>query len=110
MSGTMPELLPCPFCGSADLEISDLDEETCVVDCKKCLSNGGYYPGDDSTQPYEAAELWNKRTDRIDPALLAAIDRMLGYYDGDREDYLIDDNIKGGMTVGQLRKLRGMFG
>jgi Lar family restriction alleviation protein len=57
------ELKACPFCGSRDVKVVPLDEETFVVDCQGCNATGGYYGGDDSTGPEEAAELWNARAE-----------------------------------------------
>lgn len=58
---TAPDLLPCPFCGSVDLTIREMDEEWHVVSCNGCNAEGGYYPPNDSTMPEEAATFWNTR-------------------------------------------------
>ncbi len=55
------KLLLCPFCGSDNLQIDEIDEETAIVECNGCNASGGYYYEPDSTSPEEAAELWNKR-------------------------------------------------
>ena len=55
------ELKPCPFCGSADVDVCNLDEETSVVACDNCNANGGYFGGSDSTSPTEAIAAWNTR-------------------------------------------------
>ena len=61
----MRELKSCPFCGCTDLgfEQMEADEggETNYVSCDNCLASGGYFPGNDSTSPEEAAIAWNSR-------------------------------------------------
>ncbi len=47
-----PELLPCPFCGSKDLDYSDID----YVECVCC---GTFGP--DSSKEEKSIDLWNRR-------------------------------------------------
>jgi hypothetical protein len=55
-------LIPCPFCGSADLEIM-LDH----VECRACSAQGPYssYSDDDAEdhEPGTGVELWNSRSE-----------------------------------------------
>lgn len=56
------KLLPCPFCGCADLEmqhVSDMWGETSKVECKGCLASGP------QANVHAAAVLWNRRIDDI---------------------------------------------
>lgn len=57
------ELLPCPFCGSADVEMVTR-YELFVVECQDCGA-----VGQDRANEHYAAAAWNRRA--TDPALLA---------------------------------------
>lgn len=59
---TKPDLKPCPFCGSTDVHVRQIDKECSVVSCDGCNAEGGYFGGNDSTSPAEAIEAWNRRT------------------------------------------------
>ena len=61
------ELLPCPFCGSADVEMVTR-YELFVVECQDCGA-----VGQDRANEHYAAAAWNRRAANApaDPALLA---------------------------------------
>lgn len=50
---TLPELLPCPFCGSDDLVTKN---EYYAIECLQCCGEGPLGRGD-----AEARERWNRR-------------------------------------------------
>lgn len=76
-AGLSEELLPCPFCGSGNIRVFTLDDDTDVVTCDECNGQGGYY-SDDSTQPHEAAEFWNRRPSRnVGPGVGAVTRAMM---------------------------------
>ena len=53
------KLLPCPFCGSTDIEIRMDERDCCYIHCLICdawVSTGIFEPSYD-----EIVELWNKR-------------------------------------------------
>ena len=52
----VPELLSCPFCGSADVEHNPGGNED-FVDCNTCGASGPEVCGDDA--PEQAARRWN---------------------------------------------------
>ena len=54
------ELLPCPFCGSTDVEVHSTDRtHVKVVTCGSCYAESG------GSETYiEAVELWNKRENK----------------------------------------------
>jgi len=60
----MDELKDCPFCGSNNLQIGTIDEETVCIECNGCNASGGYFYEPDSTSPEEATTAWNTRTDQ----------------------------------------------
>ena len=63
------QLLPCPFCGSADLELDNLvDEDDYFVSCRKChVQQIANYTAN------EAVNRWNQRAKN---GCLAAMHRM----------------------------------
>ena len=83
-------ILPCPFCGSRDLsetQVGEDNEDTFAIECNQCLAMGGYYGGNDSTSPDDAAQFWNTRsTPAIADGVGAEItmDDVLSWADGVR--------------------------
>lgn len=61
-----PELkpMPCPFCGSEDVEPYWSDTEQAAVACNNCRTSGPDLGENDSTDFSEAIKLWNTRTSR----------------------------------------------
>lgn len=65
-------LLPCPFCGSADVEQEDHQSyghgdstSEVYVECQTCQAKGpdtGYWGGPTDEQRRKAMELWNARS------------------------------------------------
>ena len=72
----MPELKPCPFCGSQDVAkvIEGARHPMIYVRCNGCLSMSGWYEADEENMMLSA---WNKRAgegqvnrmDRLDKAI-----------------------------------------
>lgn len=55
----MPEIKPCPFCGSENWAMFDCNSgRYCVLVCEDCAAQGPY----GSTEE-EAKEAWNRRAD-----------------------------------------------
>lgn len=57
-----PELKPCPFCGSEDVHADKNTEETFLMQCESCFSEG---PEADSVP--NALEKWNRRVSPWQP-------------------------------------------
>lgn len=53
-----PDLLPCPFCGASDVLVDD-DPAFATIYCENCGAKGA-----PSLDHNEAAEAWNRRSDR----------------------------------------------
>jgi hypothetical protein len=73
----LSSVLPCPFCGSSDLEVL-LDH----VECRACSAQGPYSSySDDDPEEYEPAagvELWNSRREAmwLAKSPLAKVDKL----------------------------------
>ena len=60
----MPELKPCPFCGSTNITIQHGGiggTGECYCRCRKCLSDGPWTDGSDE----DAIAAWNHRADGV---------------------------------------------
>lgn len=49
---------PCPFCGSRDLDVQELDVKSWGITCHGCKTIGPFYTGQD---PLTALQRWNTR-------------------------------------------------
>lgn len=95
---TQETLKSCPFCGATDLSFETLAdeeetiEETSIVQCNKCGASGGYYFGNDSTSPDDAAGFWNTRTPA--PVTDGAKRKALAEFSqiADSDEALLDEN------------------
>lgn len=73
------ELLPCPFCGSADVVFVDADDDDGRFAAVGCNGRGAgsrqhYYCGEDA-KAY-AADAWNRRSTLSDPILAARVEEL----------------------------------
>jgi Lar family restriction alleviation protein len=61
-STTKPELLPCPFCGSADVDFDDVaaGNDIFCVKCNGCRAKSVYL-GDIPYRFEKLTEAWNRR-------------------------------------------------
>lgn len=59
MKPNVNDLLPCPFCGSNDIEIKKVGDWACTAMATAC--NSCDMEGPPSSEIEEAKRLWNKR-------------------------------------------------
>ncbi len=65
----MSEILPCPFCGSNDVEVKDGES---YVTCNQCETYGPYAGRVGDHKAADFVELWNAALRPIDPAVAFA--------------------------------------
>ncbi len=93
----MSALLPCPFCGSADVELRESITDACIA-CNNCGCRTGFAQlgRDNASAAFSkrgVAAVWNTRPKDAAPTLLEALERAAEVIGGPSDfDGLEDDD------------------